>query len=209
MDYQDYITVAAERKKGQHLGMVERGAIKALKQQGLGIRAIAREVGCAPSTITNELRCGIRGSSPPRPDQNGGQRPLLHPGGQPEVLDLWHLPQTLCRCPSPDRNLSGQHGSPRQGTQLSERCLYRLLGQRPPVHPRSPTSPDGRHRPERGLDDPAAGLGGGAAGYECLLDKAQDPAINLFSHHHAPPRPAPPRLGKAMAGKERFQCFLL
>ena len=38
MDYQDYITVAAERKKGQHLGMVERGAIKALKQQGLGIR---------------------------------------------------------------------------------------------------------------------------------------------------------------------------
>ena len=58
MDYQDYITVAAERKKGQHLGMVERGAIKALKQQGLGIRAIAREVGCAPSTITNELRRG-------------------------------------------------------------------------------------------------------------------------------------------------------
>ena len=58
MDYQDYITVAAERKKGQHLSMVERGAIKALKQQGLGIRAIAREVGCAPSTITNELRRG-------------------------------------------------------------------------------------------------------------------------------------------------------
>ena len=58
MDCQDYITESVERKKGQHLSMVERGAIKALKQQGLGIRAIAREVGCAPSTITNELRRG-------------------------------------------------------------------------------------------------------------------------------------------------------
>ena len=58
MDCQDYITVSAERKKGQHLGMAERGAIKALKQQGFGTRAIAREIGCVPSTITNELRRG-------------------------------------------------------------------------------------------------------------------------------------------------------
>ena len=53
MDCQDYSTVSAERKKGQHLGMAERGAIKALKQHGLGTRAIAREIGCVPSTITN------------------------------------------------------------------------------------------------------------------------------------------------------------
>lgn len=58
MDCQDYSTVCAERKKGQHLGMAERGAIKALKQQGFGTRAIAREIGCVPSTITNELRRG-------------------------------------------------------------------------------------------------------------------------------------------------------
>ena len=58
MDCQDYIIVCAERKKGQHLGIAERGAIKALKQQGLGTRAIAREIGCVPSTITNELRRG-------------------------------------------------------------------------------------------------------------------------------------------------------
>ena len=58
MDCQDYSTVSAERKKGQHLGMAERGAIKALKQQGFGTRAIAREIGCVPSTITNELRRG-------------------------------------------------------------------------------------------------------------------------------------------------------
>ena len=41
MDCQDYITVKAERKKGQHLGAEERGAIKALVKQGLGKRAIA------------------------------------------------------------------------------------------------------------------------------------------------------------------------
>ena len=29
MDCQDYSTVCAERKKGQHLGMAERGAINA------------------------------------------------------------------------------------------------------------------------------------------------------------------------------------
>ena len=40
MDCQDYSIVSVERKKGQHLGMAERGAIKALKQQGLGMRAI-------------------------------------------------------------------------------------------------------------------------------------------------------------------------
>jgi hypothetical protein len=42
MDCQDYITVKAERKKGQHLGAEERGAIKVLVKQGLGIRAIAQ-----------------------------------------------------------------------------------------------------------------------------------------------------------------------
>ena len=41
MDCQDYNTDSAERKKGQHLRLVERGAIKALKQEGLGIRATA------------------------------------------------------------------------------------------------------------------------------------------------------------------------
>ena len=51
-----YSTEMAERKKGQHLRMEERGAIKALEKQGLGVRAIARAIGCAPTTVTNELR---------------------------------------------------------------------------------------------------------------------------------------------------------
>lgn len=70
MDCQDYITDSAERKKGQHLRLVERGAIKALKQEGLGIRAIAGRIGCAPSTVTNELRRG----TPARKSNKGKHR---------------------------------------------------------------------------------------------------------------------------------------
>ena len=49
MDCTQYITVAAERKKGQHLGREERGAIQYLKRHGLSNRAIARELGCSPN----------------------------------------------------------------------------------------------------------------------------------------------------------------
>ena len=74
MDCQDYITVSPERKKGQHLGSEERGAIKALKKQGYGIRAIARVIGCAPSTVSNELARG----TPPR-KSNKGKAPGYSP----------------------------------------------------------------------------------------------------------------------------------
>ncbi len=56
------------------LGAEERGAIKALVKQGLGIRAIARAIGCAPSTVTNELRRG----TPPR-KSNRGKAPSYSP----------------------------------------------------------------------------------------------------------------------------------
>ena len=58
MDCHHCITNSEERKKGQHLRMKDRGALKVLKKQGLGMRAIARQIGCAPSTVTNELRRG-------------------------------------------------------------------------------------------------------------------------------------------------------
>lgn len=67
MDCQDHTTVQAERKRGQHLGPEERGAIKALKKQGLGVRAISRAIGCAQSTVTNELGRG----TPPRRSNKG------------------------------------------------------------------------------------------------------------------------------------------
>ncbi|MBS5227378.1 helix-turn-helix domain-containing protein [Ruthenibacterium lactatiformans] len=47
-----------ERKKVQHLQMEERGAIRVLKKQWPGARAIARKIGCIPSAVTNELRRG-------------------------------------------------------------------------------------------------------------------------------------------------------
>ena len=67
MDCTQYITVAAERKKGQHLGREERGAIQYLKRHGLSNRAIARELGCSPTTVGNELRRG----TPPRKSNKG------------------------------------------------------------------------------------------------------------------------------------------
>ena len=70
MDCQDYIPVPAERKKGQHLQREERGAIQHLKRQGYSNRAIAREIGCSPSTVANELRRG----TPPR-KSNQGRKP--------------------------------------------------------------------------------------------------------------------------------------
>ena len=70
MDCQDYITEPAERKKGQHLQREERGAIQHLKCQGYTNRAIAREIGCSPSTVANELRRG----TPPR-KSNKGRKP--------------------------------------------------------------------------------------------------------------------------------------
>ena len=76
MDCQDYSTIQQERKKGQHLGPEERGAIKALKKQGYGVRAISRVIGCAPSTVTNELKRG----TPPRKSKKGKA-----PGYSPKV----------------------------------------------------------------------------------------------------------------------------
>ena len=74
MDCKDYTTVQPERKKGQHLGPEERGAIKALKKQGYGIRAIARVIGCAPSTVSNELARGT-----PARKSNKGKAPGYSP----------------------------------------------------------------------------------------------------------------------------------
>lgn len=58
MDCQNYITEVQERKRGQHLQREDRGAIQRLKRLGYSNRAIAREIGCSPTTIGNELRRG-------------------------------------------------------------------------------------------------------------------------------------------------------
>lgn len=67
MDCQDYSTMQPERKRGQHLQREDRGAIQHLKRLGYSNRAIAREIGCAPTTVGNELRRG----TPPRRSNKG------------------------------------------------------------------------------------------------------------------------------------------
>lgn len=67
MDDHNYITVPPERKRGQHLGLEERGAIQQLKKQGCSLRTIAGYVNCSPSTVLYELRRG----TPPRRSHKG------------------------------------------------------------------------------------------------------------------------------------------
>lgn len=67
MDCQYCITNLQERKRGQHLQREERGAIQALKRQGLSNRAIAKTLGCSPTTVGNELKRG----TPPRKSCKG------------------------------------------------------------------------------------------------------------------------------------------
>ena len=67
MDCQDYITESVERKKGQHLQREERGAIQHLKNAGYTNRAIARAIGCSPTTVGNELKRG----TPPQKSSKG------------------------------------------------------------------------------------------------------------------------------------------
>lgn len=70
MDCQHYITELPERKRGQHLRMEERGAIQALKRLNYSNRAIARLLGCSPTTIKNELDRGT-----PEKKSNRGRTP--------------------------------------------------------------------------------------------------------------------------------------
>lgn len=58
MDCQDYTTLQAERARGQHLRLDDRGAIQRLHKLGYSNRAIARLLNCSPTTVGNELRRG-------------------------------------------------------------------------------------------------------------------------------------------------------
>lgn len=55
---QNHYTTISEKRKGQHLGAEERGAIQELKKLGHSNRAIARLLSCSPSTIGYELKRG-------------------------------------------------------------------------------------------------------------------------------------------------------
>ncbi len=71
MDHNHFNTLEESRKPGRHLTLDERGQIQALHQQGLSLRAIAKAVGCAHTTIHYELKRGT-------PARNGsrGRKPM-------------------------------------------------------------------------------------------------------------------------------------
>lgn len=63
-------TIETSRKPEKHLTLDERGIIQALHQQGHSLHDIATIVGCAHTTIYNEIRRGT-----PKPKSNRGRRP--------------------------------------------------------------------------------------------------------------------------------------
>ena len=71
MDQLNSNTDIISRKRGKHLSLDERGAIQALHRQGQSLRAIAAEIGCAPTTIMYELRRGT-----PQRSSNRGRAPV-------------------------------------------------------------------------------------------------------------------------------------
>ena len=76
MDQSHFNTVEDVRKSGRHLSLEERGMIQALHRQGLSLRRIAAEVGCAHTTVFYELRRGtpMRKSSRGRAPQYTAKR---------------------------------------------------------------------------------------------------------------------------------------
>lgn len=81
-------TIDAERKRGQHLGAEERGAIQRLKKLGYSNRFIAREVNCSPSTVGYERARGT-------PDDTGRGR---KPGYSPKQgAAVYRLNRLRCR----------------------------------------------------------------------------------------------------------------
>ena len=63
-------TIETLRKPEKHLTLDERGIIQALHQQGHSLRYIATIVGCAHTTIYNEIRRGA-----PHRKINRGRKP--------------------------------------------------------------------------------------------------------------------------------------
>lgn len=55
------------RKSGSHLTLAERGMIQALHKEGMSLRGIAKNVGCAHTTVYYELKRG----TPPRKRNRG------------------------------------------------------------------------------------------------------------------------------------------
>ena len=67
MGHTQYSTNKAERKPRKHLTREDRGTIEAMRKLVQSNRAIARYLNCSPTTVSNELKRGMR----PRTSRRG------------------------------------------------------------------------------------------------------------------------------------------
>ena len=67
MDRNHFNTDEVVRKSGSYLTLAERGMIQALHKEGMSLRGIAKNVGCAHTTVYYERKRG----TPPRKSNRG------------------------------------------------------------------------------------------------------------------------------------------
>ena len=97
MDHTQYSTNKAERKPGKHLTREDRGTIEAMRKLVQSNRAIARYLNCSPTTVSNELKRGMR----PRTSRRG-RTPVYSAKRGMLVYQTHransHKPHRICKC---------------------------------------------------------------------------------------------------------------
>lgn len=120
MDCQDQITSTAERKRGRHLQREDRGANQHLKNQGYANRAIAREIGCSPTTVGNGLRRGM---------QQGPEHPVtLQSEERRHTKPTEAVSTSRTRNPSPERTEVLWQKAFLRALKLLQAALWKAIG---------------------------------------------------------------------------------
>lgn len=97
MDHTQYSTNKAERKPGKHLTREDRGTIEAMKKLVQSNRAIARYLNCSPTTVSNELKRGMRPRTGRRgrtPGYSAKRGMLVYQTHRANS----HKPHCICKC---------------------------------------------------------------------------------------------------------------
>ena len=97
MDHTQYSTNKAERKPGKHLTREDRGTIEAMKKLVQSNRAIARYLNCSPTTVSNELKRGMRPRTGRRgrtPGYSAKRGMLVYQTHRANS----HKPHRICKC---------------------------------------------------------------------------------------------------------------
>lgn len=97
MDHTQYSTNKAERKPGKHLTREDRGTIEAMKKLVQSNRAIARYLNCSSTTVSNELKRGMRPRTGRRrrtPGYSAKRGMLVYQTHRANS----HKPHRICKC---------------------------------------------------------------------------------------------------------------